>query len=72
MKIKYMTSSEIDKLRMKADIAQFLGDYDDEKKLRHQIKLQRKLWYASETNRKKRIQKLIDSLSEPKQLTLPF
>lgn len=70
MKIKYMTSSEIDKLRMKADIAQFLGDYDLEKKLRYQIRLQRKLWYATETNRKKRIQKLIDSLSEPKQLTL--
>ena len=69
-KMKFMTMSEIDKLRQKADIAQFIGDYETEQKIRYQIKIQVKFWHATETNRKKRLQKMIDSLSEPKQLNL--
>lgn len=69
-KLKFMTMSEIDKLRQRADIAQFIGDYETEQNLRHQIKLQVKFWHATETNRKKSLQKLIDSLSESTQLNL--
>lgn len=69
-KLKFMTMSEIDRLRQKADIAQFVGDHNTEQKIRHQIKLQVKFWHATETNRKKRLQKLIDSLNEPIQLNL--
>lgn len=69
-KLKFMTMSEIDRLRQKAIFAQFIGDYEAEQRLRYQIKLQVKFWHATETNRKKRLQKLIDSLSEPTQLNL--
>jgi hypothetical protein len=56
--------SEIDKLRFQANIAQFNGEYDEEAKLRLQIKKQVSLFHAAETNRKKRLNRLISKLEQ--------
>ena len=64
MKIKYMTMSEIDKLRFQANIAQFNKQYEEEAKLRLQIKKQVSLFHAAETNRKKRLNRLISKLEQ--------
>lgn len=66
-----MTLHQIETLERQANYAQMDGEFDLELKLRAQVKAQKKLYYATECNRKKRMTKLLGMLEDSSQLKFP-